>query len=36
VFTAPAFFLTSDRRVSRPKFAATARSAYKLSPPLAA
>jgi hypothetical protein len=34
VFTALAFFLTADRRVSRPKFTATARSAYKLSPPL--
>ena len=32
----PGFFLTSGRRVARPKFAATAHSAYKLSPPLAA
>jgi hypothetical protein len=32
----PGFFLTSGRRVARPKFAATAHSAYKLSPPLVA
>jgi hypothetical protein len=32
----PGSFLTSGRRVARPKFAATAHSAYKLSPPLAA
>jgi hypothetical protein len=32
---APVFFSTSDRRASRPKFAATARSPYKLSSGLA-
>jgi hypothetical protein len=35
VFTAPAFFLTSDRRTSTPKFTVTTEEPYKLKPPLA-